>query len=309
MLAPLVNLTFLDLTQNKLTSIPNLSYFPNLRTFEFHTNLITSLPAGTFSKNAQLQRVALRANSLTSLDDRSLPDSLEMLDLQRNSISSITRDTFSNLKKLRYLFLNQNTLENLDEYAFSNLTQLGELRIDWGRFVTFPILDRLPSLENVSMSNNLYFKSLINPVSSTVLSRAAGEDEDVGDSTTIASPNKPPPVTVKDLPRMILLDLTGDGLADFPQLDNLPNLTNLLLSKNRITKIPNVLAKLTSIRKLDLSENQIAELPSLESLSLVELDLSSNLLTQLRKSTFSLNNLQKLNLARNKVSPCVFLFK
>lgn len=90
---------------------------------------------------------------------------------------------------------------------------------------------------------------------------------------------------------------------------NMPQLTKLDLSKNKINKLPNNLSKSFPIlNSLDLSDNFIDEIPENDDDNIVfpetlqELNLSNNLIEKISNSITSLNNLTVLTIANNKIT-------
>ena len=91
----------------------------------------------------------------------------------------------------------------------------------------------------------------------------------------------------------------------FPDLPlNLPHLTVLNLSHNKITRIPDSLFGFIHLRLLDLSFNKIENVPSFISLfpDLRKLDLSHNEISKIPSSINNLKKLEKLNLSHNNIS-------
>ena len=84
---------------------------------------------------------------------------------------------------------------------------------------------------------------------------------------------------------------------------NLPHLTVLNLSHNKISKVPDSLFGFIHLRLLDLSFNKIDNVPSTISLfhDLRKLDLSHNELSKIPSSVSNLKRLEKLNVSHNKL--------
>lgn len=98
------------------------------------------------------------------------------------------------------------------------------------------------------------------------------------------------------------LDLRGLHLANLPEsLEQLLNLEQLLLGRNRLTTVPDWLGQLTHLQTLQVSDNQLTALPeSLGQLSQLQvLDLAQNHLTALPESLGQLSQLQRLDVANN----------
>lgn len=98
-----------------------------------------------------------------------------------------------------------------------------------------------------------------------------------------------------------VLDLTGNPLqiietGIFVKLDNLQNLN---LSSSGINEIP-VLPE--SVLQLTVSSNKIADIKPVHLQNLHALDIESNYIERIDKSTFSGSALEVINLSRNKIA-------
>ncbi|MEH2320988.1 COR domain-containing protein, partial [Nostoc sp.] len=84
----------------------------------------------------------------------------------------------------------------------------------------------------------------------------------------------------------------------------LTNLTQLHLSGNQITQIPEAIAKLTNLTQLDLRSNQITQIPEAiaKLTNLTQLHLSGNQITQIPEAIAKLTNLTQLHLSFNQIT-------
>ncbi|AKB50640.1 hypothetical protein MSBRW_1387 [Methanosarcina barkeri str. Wiesmoor] len=101
------------------------------------------------------------------------------------------------------------------------------------------------------------------------------------------------------------LNLSGNQLTQVPQeIGELKNLTMLDLSENTLTILPQEIGELKNLKTLDLSGNQLIQLPSeigrLKNLTI--LNLYDNQLTQLPPEIKELKNLTALTLFNNKLT-------
>ncbi|KAM7367790.1 hypothetical protein PAMP_014065 [Pampus punctatissimus] len=123
------NLTWLDLSGNRLTKIP--------------TALLDKLP--------HLEYLDLSNNHLTKISANSLDflTKLERLNLQNNKLDTLDASVLENTRNLTYLFLSQNRLNKLPQNLFQELTQLKHLSLDDNQLSHIPpgFLDHLNSLD------------------------------------------------------------------------------------------------------------------------------------------------------------------
>jgi internalin A len=101
------------------------------------------------------------------------------------------------------------------------------------------------------------------------------------------------------------LDLSGNQLTALPEsLGQLTQLQSLDLSRNQLTALPESLGQLTQLQKLCLYDNQLATLPeSLGQLTqLRRLGLSRNQLTAVPKWIGNFTNLSNLGLSQNQLT-------
>ncbi|BAY21081.1 small GTP-binding protein domain-containing protein [Calothrix sp. NIES-2100] len=101
------------------------------------------------------------------------------------------------------------------------------------------------------------------------------------------------------------LDLSGQKLTEIPEaIAKLTNLTQLYLSYNPITEIPEAIAKLTNLTQLILSYNQITEIPEAiaKLTNLTQLILRYNQITEIPEAIAKLTNLTQLILNDNQIT-------
>lgn len=114
-----------------------------------------------------------------------------------------------------------------------------------------------------------------------------------------------PRIKISDKIQGNKIDLSLSNLEEVPVADLVPypKGTNLDLSCNSLTRIPNDFAKLTHLIVLDLSKNHISDLPSNfgDLINLHTLDLFNNNLTKLPISMCRLHRLRWLDLKQNPI--------
>ncbi|MEH2130037.1 MAG: COR domain-containing protein, partial [Nostoc sp.] len=107
------------------------------------------------------------------------------------------------------------------------------------------------------------------------------------------------------LTNLTQLDLRSNKITQIPEaIAKLTNLTQLDLRSNKITQIPEAIAKLTNLTQLILSRNQITQIPEAiaKLTNLTQLILSRNQITQIPEAIAKLTNLTQLILSDNKIT-------
>lgn len=108
------NLTWLDLSGNKLRKIPSalLQRLKHLQTLHLSQNQLEELPAETFPSLNALERLHLEENKLQSLDAKAFSHNANLthLFLQKNKLESLPATVFHGLDRLQYLDLSENQL-------------------------------------------------------------------------------------------------------------------------------------------------------------------------------------------------------
>jgi len=111
-----------------------------------------------------------------------------------------------------------------------------------------------------------------------------------------------------NLPGLTVLNLSDNKITKVPDLSNLHSLVTLNLSKNKITEIPESVNKLVNLKVLDVSNNALTSFPeNTVNLSLLtDLDLSSNAIEgKLPDSIGSFGGLKILKMSNNKLSDSI----
>lgn len=108
------NLTWLDLSGNKLKKIPSalLQRLSRLETLHLSQNLLEAVPAESLHSLHALERLYLDENKLKSLDAKAFSHNANLthLFLQKNKLQSVPATVFHGLDRLQYLDLSENRL-------------------------------------------------------------------------------------------------------------------------------------------------------------------------------------------------------
>ncbi|MEH2459649.1 MAG: COR domain-containing protein, partial [Nostoc sp.] len=108
-----------------------------------------------------------------------------------------------------------------------------------------------------------------------------------------------------NLTNLTQLHLSDNEITQIPEaIAKLTNLTQLDLSRNQITQIPEAIANLTNLTQLHLSDNEITQIPEAiaKLTNLTQLHLSDNEITQIPEAIANLTNLTQLDLSRNQIT-------
>ncbi|MEH2196584.1 MAG: leucine-rich repeat protein, partial [Nostoc sp.] len=110
---------------------------------------------------------------------------------------------------------------------------------------------------------------------------------------------------IAKLTNLTQLHLSDNQITQIPEaIAKLTNLTQLHLSDNQITQIPEAIAKLTNLRELHLRANEITQIPEAiaKLTNLRELHLRANEITQIPEAIANLTNLTQLDLSSNQIT-------
>ena len=173
-----VNLRFVDLSRNNLSSFPKflpnkveevdlhqnsikfisrhaLKGLVNLKILNLDNNSITDagLSSSAFHKDLRIEEISMSSN-LLSFFPKNLPCSLRHIRLSNNRVDEVTRDGTSCLSHVEYLDLSRNLLRNnVEEGCWYNMINLKTLDLSNNKLTTIP--KRLPeNIEKLVLSGN-----------------------------------------------------------------------------------------------------------------------------------------------------------
>ncbi|EMD49799.1 leucine-rich repeat containing protein [Entamoeba histolytica HM-3:IMSS] len=318
-------LTFLDISQNDLTSFPNLNC-PNLERINASFNNIELLP-DDITILSSLKSCDLRNNKIKSLPKNfSILTSLTYLQLANNPINNVP----PNFEVMRIRKLNVNGTQNL---IFNPITTLKELNYSKvGVDVLFDNYSILKNLETLDVSNNL-FKTLTltsekmiscncsnNKLTTLIIEKGCSIQKllarnneisfidssiyfnsklcvlDLSNNKITSLPNKP------DMSRLNYLSIGFNKLSSFDMdLNKFSSLTFLDISFNKLNVIPSQIGGLTQLKTLYITGNNISLLPNEFSnlISLTTLHCSENKFTLFPNVLLNLSHLSKLYISSN----------
>ncbi|XP_041829756.1 protein flightless-1 homolog [Melanotaenia boesemani] len=271
------SLRWLKLNRTGLCYLPEeLASLQKLEHLSVSHNSLTTLH-GELSSLPNLRAVVARANSLKNSgvpDDIFQLDDLSVLDLSYNQLTEIPRD-LENSRNMLVLNLSHNSIDSIPNQLFINLTDLLYLDLSDNKLDSLPPqMRRLIHLQTLILNNNPLMHAQL-----------------------------------RQLPAMVALQTlhlrnTQRTQSNMPtSLEGLTHLSDVDLSCNDLTRVPECLYSLGSLKRLNLSSNQISELSLCidQWTQLETLNLSRNLLTSLPSAICKLSKLKKLYVNSNKL--------
>ncbi|XP_075162124.1 artichoke [Haematobia irritans] len=302
LLAGLPSLRRLDLSENGLSKLDPTTYIhnPMLETLNISINELEIIHPATFRNLDRLFEVDVSYNQLLEMIP-GLPKIVERISVRGNRIAHLPASKSLNLPNLRMLDMSMNRLEHLPKYAFQGLPQLRVLSLannhlrslDDTVFIGSFHLELLHMQENQLMA--IDERALLPLAELRNLNLNANKLSSITDN--LFSNNT----------KLEQLDLSRNGIKSISALafDAQKSLEYIDLSANALTDMSISLANLMSLKDVDLSYNQITHINS-EVVSawrqVVEIRLSNNLITELRRGTFrNLFKLQYLDLSSNEI--------
>ncbi|EHA97834.1 Leucine-rich repeat-containing protein 33 [Heterocephalus glaber] len=299
-----------SLSENYKETAAALHTLQRLQKLDLSGNSLTEDMASLMLQNlSSLEAVSLARNTLMRLDESIFEglENLTELDLQRNYIFEIEGAAFDGLTLLRRLNLAYNNLPCIVDFG---LSQLRVLNISYNSLEWFLASRQETSfeLEMLDLSHNqlLFFPLL--PQCSKLHSLLL-QDNSMGFYKDLYNTSSPQDMVAQ----FLLVDgnvtnvTTVDLWEEFAS-SNLPALRFLDMSQNQFQYLPDgFLKKMPSLARLNLNRNCLATLYFREREpvgTLAELDLSHNMLSELRLApglAGCLRSLRLLNLSDNQL--------
>lgn len=126
------NLTYLDVSRNRLTEIPSPLFFntEKLKHISFENNFIERIDYMAFVGAKNLQSLNFTNNKIHQLDSRTFSTpNLLVLDLSRNNLTHLEDHIFDSVTNLKHLNLAFNPIGNLKIAIFAHLLALEDLNL------------------------------------------------------------------------------------------------------------------------------------------------------------------------------------
>ncbi|XP_042238648.1 leucine-rich repeat-containing G-protein coupled receptor 4-like isoform X2 [Homarus americanus] len=315
--------TSLDLSNNNLTSLPDLIFsdFPGLQYLKLSGNRISSVSPKAFHR-LPLQNLYLDNNHLSGLLTGSLPTrmlelslednffssvppsvtpltNLQFLNLARNKISGLRVGELQGLRSLTSLSLHQNKITTIEEAALESLPQLQVLDLTENHLVEVPAaILRCSQLTRLLLGNNQ-----VTYLGEGVFTGLAKLEQVVIQGNPLLTVHQDAFTHLPSLTKLILKETRE--LTDFPSLNGTYNLEMLRIDRAALTSVPDHLCSFTpKLRSLNLHLNSISDIPVLEGCHHLKLlDLSDNALSSLGHGRLTgAPHLQDLLLQHNRIT-------
>jgi serine/threonine protein kinase len=145
----------LDMSDNQLTALPNLSRLKSLRVAFFSNNPFEAVPTGAFAACEKLELLGMRSCNIRGFDDAPLPKSLRGLILTDNKVTELPKSIGSCIN-LQKLMMTGNQLTDLPKELI-NCRSLEIVRFAVNKLAVTPEwLFELPRLAWYADSSNPY---------------------------------------------------------------------------------------------------------------------------------------------------------
>ncbi|CAJ0955298.1 unnamed protein product, partial [Mesorhabditis belari] len=292
-----------DLSDNKIVTIPLFGTLPRLKTLNLNKNLIKTIPEQVFNGMVNLRHLRLAENQICDLDGNVLNEvknTLETLDLSGNCLIAVPAPNIRNSIRLTTLYLTGNKLAKIEKMHFMNLPLLREVQLAENQltFIDGMAFMNVPKLQILNLNQNL----LTNFDISRLQAFKDLEVLDVSKNKLLKVPS------VKDMLKLKYLRLDGNLIetVDTLTFSNLPSLQLLSLQENRIEMVArNAFDSLDKLMILLLANNSLKtiEMGMLDGMRhLQQINLRNNTLREIEATAFSsLLEITSIDLSNNQI--------
>ncbi|KAG9405577.1 hypothetical protein AC1031_003481 [Aphanomyces cochlioides] len=331
----------IDVSKNKLSTMPSLEAMSRLKSVDLRHNQLTDLPPLPSTAPSTLEQVFAGHNRLSAIASDQIARvgaSLTLLDLRFNQLELLP-SSVSTLVRLKTLDVSNNNLIDLPS-GLGSLESLNHLAVE-GNPLRYAVLPTPVFISTLGSSRSIRQSVLAGGTAALkqyLLSKNPQETEESNptEAKTTSSSETLPDHLVRDACASGVLDISNQRSLDFsswtiPRFNT--TLVHLNVSKNGLTALPSGLGAFTSLQTLKAEDNHLTELPAdlaslprfqalrlqrnhltnsgiasvinsaaLVRLTLQELDLRHNELTEVPQGLNSFASLDTLLLSNNKLS-------
>ncbi|KAL1124719.1 hypothetical protein AAG570_001342 [Ranatra chinensis] len=304
------NLTQLDVSENSIESL-DLTALDKLQNVQCSRNKLQDLSLN----GSSLTSLIAGNNNLKNLTISPKPSKLKHLDISYNSLEKLP-EWLGACHHLRTLFASHNNLASLPDHLFcSELSCLQTLQLSFNKLATLPqVIRHIPLQQLFLQSNQIsslpqHFFLASSRMKILNLTKNCLEElpSAIGDGHQLErlylTANKI--TTISALTRFTnlrVLHVAYNNVTHLPDVcvGSWPDMEELVLSGNRIDRLPGSIGQWQHLRVLRLHSNQIIACPSLSlSTSLRVLDLANNQLDRVSLTTLVPKQLQFLDISGN----------
>ncbi|ODN03674.1 Leucine-rich repeat-containing G-protein coupled receptor 4, partial [Orchesella cincta] len=294
------NLQEIRLAGNRISTIIEHAFPSSLLLLDLVNNQITSISNGSFANLAQLEKLYLNNNPLQRVEPGAFNALKNLTELHMDSSKLFTLPVLKNLPKLTnlsisYSLFTSTKLVTTTDSSYGGKTEMETENTNFYSGTT-PKEDHLAFDEESSPGIDTtvrYFQRA---------RHSLDEDDDPGKKYNAQDSSQEE--LIGDLMALKKLVLINDDLKTLNWLGYLPNLTDLIMSRNEIKLIPQgFFSNMPSVKHIDLSKNAISDLSDLNANNLAYLDLSNNFIRYIdRVHLKNVKQLKILSLSSNRVS-------
>lgn len=308
-------LRWLSLSSTGILSIPTeIQSLATLERLNLSKNLISQFPISDLLSKSRLPHLSEINARYNKLDDNGIPDyffkeinqRIRTIDLSHNKLTQLPKNIAS-LTSLLILNISHNFIEVLPPELFTCCITLQHLDASYNKLKSLPVqFLRLSRLVYLDLSYNplheYSFRRIFERLNKLRYLNLANTGR-IFQTTATTNNNATTPHLTSPIPTSSSnnSDVTIQG--NLLNLDKLIKLSDLDLSYNTLSRIPNELFKLTQLRRINLGHCGLREISSsIENWQyLSTLDLSSNNLSYLPHTICNLSHLKRLFVSDNKL--------
>ncbi|XP_075712917.1 leucine-rich repeat- and IQ domain-containing protein 1 isoform X2 [Rhinoderma darwinii] len=261
-------------------------YVEQVTTVTLHD--LSGCSLSTLSKCVKLKFLSLRRCGLTALEGLSNCKALKYIDLQENFISIISCE---GLQDLDVLLLNKNQITSI--HGMEDCTNLMSLELSFNSITRIAGLESLINLQCLVLDHN----QLISTKALETTPRLTYLDCSYNHLTELEG--------IQNCGLMQILKLQGNNLSEIPRLDNHVLMRELYLDDNNLTTMKDLSSYwLPLLQVFSMSQNSIIHLAPFNTfISLEELNISGNCLSELQTITLWLEGCQSLRILSIRKNP------